>query len=116
MDEYTTEHQDIQLTRSSVAKILNRTTQTLANREKQGKFPPARRGANNYRYYSLVDVLRLQELDPKIKVIMLQPILAELWDLGYQDERKMSIIIQNALREFEALKKRNLFQSAKVEV
>ena len=56
--------------RSEVAKILNVTTLTVANREKSNRYPEPKRDLNNYRIYTINDVLNLQlltynHIDPK---------------------------------------------------
>lgn len=93
-------YEELKFTRSSVAKILGCTTQTVANREKSGKYFPARRGSNNYRYYTLLDVLLLQVREEGRYNRL--PILAELWDRGYRDEKVAGQIIDTAVADFEA--------------
>jgi DNA-binding transcriptional MerR regulator len=46
--------------RSQVAKILNVSTLTIANREKDARYPDPRRDLNNYRIYTINDILNLQ--------------------------------------------------------
>jgi DNA-binding transcriptional MerR regulator len=82
-------------TRGEVARILNVTPLTIANREKSGKYPESKRDLNNYRIYSLNDILNLQlltykSLDPK-------PIISMLYDKGYKDKRELGRIIDTAL-------------------
>lgn len=82
-------------TRGEVAKILNVTPLTIANREKSGKYPESKRDLNNYRIYTLNDVLNLQlltykSLDPK-------PIISILYDKGYKDKRELGRIMDTAL-------------------
>lgn len=81
--------------RSEVAKILNVSTLTIANREKNKKYPNPRRDLNNYRIYTINDVLNLQLLtynhvDPK-------PIISVLYDKGYKDTKYLGQIIDEAL-------------------
>lgn len=82
-------------TRGEVAKILNVTPLTIANREKAKKYPEPRRDLNNYRVYSINDIFNLQlltfsTLDPR-------PIMSTLYDKGYRDLKENNIIIDNAL-------------------
>lgn len=81
--------------RSEVAKILNVSTLTIANREKNKKYPDPRRDLNNYRIYTINDVLNLQlvtysYIDPK-------PIVSVLYDKGYKDTKYLGQIIDEAL-------------------
>jgi len=82
-------------TRSEVAHILNVTTLTISNREKNNKYPAPRRDLNNYRIYTLNDVFNLQlltynSIDPK-------PIISILYDKGYTDTKALGQIIDTAL-------------------
>lgn len=82
-------------TRSEVAEILNVTTLTISNREKNNKYPPPRRDLNNYRIYTLNDVFNLQlitysSIDPK-------PIISILYDKGYNDVKQLGKMIDTAL-------------------
>lgn len=81
--------------RSEVAKILNISTLTIANREKNKKYPDPKRDLNNYRVYTINDVLNLQlitynHLDPK-------PIISVLYDKGYRDTKSLSQMIDEAM-------------------
>lgn len=81
--------------RSEVAKILNISTLTIANREKSNKYPDPKRDLNNYRIYTINDILNLQLLtfdhvDPK-------PILSVLYDKGYRDHKYLAEIIDEAM-------------------
>lgn len=81
--------------RSEVAKILNVSTLTVANREKSKRYPSPKRDLNNYRLYSINDVLNLQlitynHIDPK-------PIISVLYDKGYRDTKLLSEIIDEAM-------------------
>ena len=81
--------------RSEVAKILNVTTLTVANREKSNRYPEAKRDLNNYRIYTINDVLNLQlltynQIDPK-------PIISVLYDKGYRDTKYLAEIIDEAM-------------------
>jgi transcriptional regulator with XRE-family HTH domain len=81
--------------RSEVAKILNVSTLTIANREKNKKYPDPRRDLNNYRVYTINDVLNLQLItykhaDPK-------PIISVLYDKGYKDAKYLGQIIDEAI-------------------
>ena len=82
-------------TRGEVAKILNVTPLTIANREKSDKYPEPKRDLNNYRIYTLNDVLNLQlltykALDPK-------PIISMLYDKGFKDTKELGKIMDGAL-------------------
>jgi Holliday junction resolvase RusA-like endonuclease len=81
--------------RSEVALILNVSTLTISNREKNGKYPIARRDLNNYRIYSLNDIFNLQlitynYIDPK-------PIISVLYDKGYNDPKALGQMIDSVL-------------------
>lgn len=82
-------------TRSEVAQILNVSTLTISNREKNNKYPEPKRDLNNYRIYTLNDIFNLQlitynYIDPK-------PIISIMYDKGYDDIKKLGIMIDNAL-------------------
>lgn len=82
-------------TRSEVAQILNVSTLTIANREKNKKYPEPRRDLNNYRVYTLNDIFNLQlitfnHLNPK-------PIISVLFDKGYRDTKMLGEMIDNVL-------------------
>ena len=82
-------------TRSEIAEILNVTTLTVSNREKNNKYPSPKRDLNNYRIYSLNDVFNLQlitysAIDPK-------PIISILFDKGYNDIKALGQMIDSAL-------------------
>lgn len=82
-------------TRSEVAQILNVTTLTVSNREKNKKYPSPKRDLNNYRIYTLNDVFNLQlltysHIDPK-------PIISILYDKGYNDIKALGQMIDTAL-------------------
>ena len=82
-------------TRGDVATILNVTPLTIANREKSGKYPEPSRDLNNYRIYTVDDVLNLQlitsrKVDPK-------PIISVLYDKGYRDNKDISQVLDLAL-------------------
>ena len=81
--------------RGEVAKILNVTPLTIANREKDEKYPEAKRDLNNYRIYTLNDVLNLQLLT--YKTLDPRPIISVLYDKGYRNERELGKIIDIAL-------------------
>lgn len=82
-------------TRSDVAQILNVSPLTVANREKNKKYPSPKRDLNKYRIYTLNDVLNLQlitysYIDPK-------PIISILYDKGYRDTKVLAELIDEAL-------------------
>lgn len=81
--------------RSDVAKILNVTELTIANREKRGKYPEPTRDVNNYRYYTIDDVFDLQLLT--FQKIDTKPIVSILFDKGYNDPSAISRIVKSAL-------------------
>lgn len=86
------QHMEPIFTRGEVAKILNCTPLTIANRETKGKYPEPARDLNNYRVYSLSDVLNLQgitygTMDP-------HPILSVLYDRGYKDVKSIKYLGQ----------------------
>lgn len=82
-------------TRGDVAKVLNVTPLTIANREKNNKYPDPRRDLNNYRIYSIDDIFDLQiitygTLDPR-------PVISVLYDKGYREEKELGKIIDTAV-------------------
>ena len=82
-------------TRSEIAEILNVSTLTIANREKNKKYPEPKRDMNNYRIYSLNDVFNLQlitynHINPK-------PVISILFDKGYKDSKHLGEMIDNVL-------------------
>lgn len=82
-------------TRSELAQILNVSPLTIANREKNKKYPAPKRDLNKYRVYTLNDVLNLQlitysYIDPK-------PIISILYDKGYKDTKILGEMIDQAL-------------------
>jgi DNA-binding transcriptional MerR regulator len=82
-------------TRSELAQILNVSPLTIANREKNKKYPNPKRDLNKYRIYTLNDVLNLQlitysYIDPK-------PIISILYDKGYKDTKMLGEMIDQAL-------------------
>ncbi len=90
-----TTYQEPIFTRSEIAQILNVTTLTVSNREKNNKYPSPKRDLNNYRIYSLNDVFNLQlitysAIDPK-------PIISILFDKGYNDIKALGQMIDSAL-------------------
>jgi DNA-binding transcriptional MerR regulator len=95
MSQKDTKNPDPLFTRGDVAKILNVTPLTIANREKSKKYPEARRDLNRYRIYSINDVLNLQ----LITFSRLEPnkIISVLHDKGYRDFKEISKIIDGAL-------------------
>jgi DNA-binding transcriptional MerR regulator len=81
--------------RGEVAKILNVTPLTIANRERNNKYPEPQRDLNNYRIYSLNDVLNLQLLT--YKALDPRTIISVLYDKGYRNERELGKIMDIAL-------------------
>lgn len=78
-------------TRKNIADILGVTTLTIANREKAGKYPDPKRDLNNYRIYSLKDVMNLQRLT--FGSIDNRPILSVLYDKGFKDPKVVAKLI-----------------------
>ena len=81
--------------RSEVAQILNVSPLTIDNREKNKKYPNPKRDLNQYRIYTLNDVLNLQLItysyvDPK-------PIISILYDKGYKDTKLLGEMIDQAM-------------------
>lgn len=81
--------------RSEVAKILNVSTLTVANREKSKKYPNPKRDMNNYRIYSINDVLNLQLIT--YNHVDTKPIISVLYDKGYRDTKYLAEIIDEAM-------------------
>lgn len=77
--------------RKELAKILNVTPLTIANREKRGVYPAPRRDLNRYRVYGLHEVLNLQLIT--YSVIDPRPIVSVLYDKGYKDPREVAKMI-----------------------
>ncbi|HJS83786.1 MAG TPA: hypothetical protein VJ742_13235 [Nitrososphaera sp.] len=82
-------------TRGDIAKILNVTALTIRNREEAKKYPQPKRDLNNYRIYTLNDVLNLQLLT--YAAIDTRPIVSLLYDKGYRDPKQVSQILDRAL-------------------
>jgi DNA-binding transcriptional MerR regulator len=81
--------------RSEISQILNVSTLTISNREKNNKYPNPKRDLNNYRVYSLNDVFNLQlitynHIDPK-------PIISIMYDKGFEDVKQLGKMIDSAL-------------------
>ena len=75
-------------TRTQVAKLLNCTPLTIANREKKNIYPdPKRSPTSNHRYYTLQDAFLLQYLT--FKQINLSSVASLLWDMGYTVSHKV---------------------------
>ena len=82
-------------TRSEIAQILNVSPLTIANREKNHKYPMPRRDMNSYRVYTLNDIFNLQLItynliDPK-------PIISILYDKGYRDTKFLGEMIDSVI-------------------
>lgn len=84
--------------RGDVARILGCRIATIANREKSGMYPPARREANNYRTYSIDDVLALQFITTG--VIDTRAIADVLYDKGYTNRRDVIHLLDQALQRY----------------
>lgn len=82
--------------RGQVASILGVDPQTIANREKSGVYPKAKRDLiNNYRWYNLNDVLNLQIIT--FGSIDTRKILGVLYDMGYTDVKALGLLMEQAL-------------------
>lgn len=81
--------------RGDVAKILNVTPLTIANREKAKKYPEPRRDVNNYRIYTINDILNLQLLT--FGILDQRPIISILYDKGYQDFKQIQRVLDGAM-------------------
>lgn len=90
-----------QFSRSDVAKILNITSLTIANREKRSQYPDPKRDLNGYRVYTVNDVLNLQLIT--YQAIDTRPIMSILYDKGYDDLRAMGKVIDAALSRRKGL-------------
>lgn len=82
-------------TRSDVAIILNVSSLTVSNREKNKKYPLPKRDMNNYRIYTLNDIFNLQlitysHIDPR-------PVISVLYDKGYKDTKVLGEMIDSIL-------------------
>lgn len=88
-------------TRGDVARILGVTPATMANREREGTYPPATRDVNNYRIYTLNDVLNLQVITRG--TIDTRRVCEVLYDKGYTDLKQMGLIIERALARRKAI-------------
>lgn len=88
---------EILFKRGEVSKILGVTVATLANREKAGKFPEAKRDVNNYRMYSLQDVMSLQLAS--YGYINTVPLAEALFDKGYSSPKEVAQMIEAAIQE-----------------
>jgi len=82
-------------TRSDVAQILNVSPLTIANREKNKKYPDPKRDLNKYRIYTLNDVLNLQLIT--YSYIDTKPIISILYDKGFRDTKLLGEIIDQAM-------------------
>lgn len=82
-------------TRGDVARILNVTPLTIANRERRGQYPDPKRDLNNYRIYTLNDVFNLQLLT--YDTIDSRPVVSLLYDKGYRDPKQVAQIVDQAL-------------------
>lgn len=82
-------------TRGEVAKILGVTPITIANREKSKKYPLPSRDLNNYRIYTIADVLSLQLMT--YSEINGAPIVSILYDKGYRNPRQVTQIVEEAI-------------------
>lgn len=96
------EDQDPIFKRGDVAKILNVTPLTIANREKSeddkpALYPEPKRDANNYRIYTLSDVMNLQIIT--YGMIDTRPIISILYDKGWRDTKALGKLMERALNQ-----------------
>lgn len=82
-------------TRGDVAKILHCAPLTIANREAAEKYPEPKRDLNNYRIYTLNDVLNLQLLT--FGSIDTRPVMSLLYDKGWRDMKQLGQLMERAL-------------------
>lgn len=85
--------QEPKLSRKDVASILNCTPLTISNREKTGKYPPPSRDLNNYRVYSLKDVINLQRIT--YGRVNYNTIISVLFDKGYKNMKEVGKLIDS---------------------
>jgi hypothetical protein len=85
--------QDPKFSRKDVSSILNVTTLTIANREKAGKYPLPKRDLNDYRVYSLRDVVSLQRIT--YGSVDFRPIISVLYDKGFTDPKVVGKLLDN---------------------
>ena len=86
-------------TRREVAEILGVVPLTISNREKNGKYPEPKRDINGYRQYMLTDILNLQMITSSH--VDTRPIMAVLYDKGYNNPQKAGKLIEKALNELQ---------------
>lgn len=84
-----------QFRRGEVAKILNVTPLTIANRERRHLYPAPARATNGYRIYSLSEVFELQLLT--FRRIDPAPVISVLWDKGFRDAKEVGQLIDHSL-------------------
>jgi len=82
-------------TRSEIAQILNVSPLTIANREKNSKYPRPRRDMNGYRIYTLNDIFNLQLIT--FNLIDPKPIISILYDKGYRDTKFLGEMIDSVI-------------------
>jgi DNA-binding transcriptional MerR regulator len=83
--------------RGDVAKILQVTPATIANRERKTLYPEPARDLNNKRIYSIEDILLLQVIT--YKKIDAKPIISIMHDKDYTDPKKVQILIDAAIKK-----------------
>ena len=87
-----------EFSRGQVASILGINTQTIANREKSGKYPEPKRDSNDFRCYTLEDVFALQMISNG--AINPGSILDVMYDMGYRNQSKMTQILDETLNSY----------------
>lgn len=87
-----------EFSRGQLASILGINTQTIANREKSGKYPEPKRDVNDFRYYTLEDVFAIQLIS--FNAINPAPILEVMYDIGYRDQKAMTQILDETLNNY----------------
>lgn len=87
-------------TRTQVAKLLNCTQLTIANREKKHIYPdPKRSSTSNHRIYTLQDAFLMQYIT--FKQINLSAVASLLWDKGYTQSGKVLPCIEKEVVLFK---------------
>lgn len=82
--------------RAEVARILGVTPATVRNRERAARYPEARRDrTNNWRVYSLSDVVNLQLLT--FRSVDPRPIAEVLFEKGYRDPATVGRLIRREI-------------------
>lgn len=87
-------------TRTELAKLLNCTPLTIANREKKNQYPePKRSSTSNHRLYTIQDVFILQYLTNN--QINLSSVASLLWDKGYKRSNNVLPCLESEVAVFK---------------